>query len=164
MYFNDTMSGSMSGLGAHLTARLETESVYFLRQAHTLQQKEGKVTGKFGAVQLVLYAHGNKRRVIDVINDDGRWKFGSSGKPLPFEDTRRYEVRDKKDCFTPATFAYLAELKSWPFDDGFFRIPTNNTRPRAWNWSCATRNYEKNSRPCRWPRHERYSALSIRVA
>ncbi len=123
VYLNDTMSGGMRALSAYLTARLETESVYFMCQANTLQRKAGKVTGKFGSVKLVLYALGYKKRVIEVINDDGRWKFGSYGEPLPFEDTRRYALGDKQERFTPALLiAYMAELRLRPFDDGFFKV------------------------------------------
>ena len=113
----------MRALSAYLTSRLKTESVYFICQANTVQRKAGKVTGKFGAVKLVMYARGNKKRVIEVINDAGRWKFGSSGKPLPFEDRQRYKVRDTQERFTPAMLiAYLAELKLQPFDDTFFKV------------------------------------------
>jgi hypothetical protein len=113
----------MRGFSAWLTESLETESVYFLCQANTLRRQTGKITGKFGAVKLVLYAHGDKKRVIEVINDDARWKFGSYGEPLPFEDTRRYKLPDKRQRFTPAVLiAYLTELKLQPFDDAFFTI------------------------------------------
>jgi hypothetical protein len=123
VYLNDTMSGGMRGLGTYLTDSLETESVYFLCQANTLQSKARKVIGKFGAVKLVLYSRGDKRRVIEVINDGGRWTFGSDGEPLPFEDTRRYKLHNTPERFTPAMLiAYLARLKLRPFDDAFFKV------------------------------------------
>jgi hypothetical protein len=123
VYLNDTRSGGMRALSAYLTTRLKTESVYFMCQANTVQRKAGKVTGKFGAIKLVMYNRGNKKRIIEVINDVGRWKFGSSGKPLRFEDTQRYKLRDTQERFTPAMLiAYLTELKLRPFDDAFFKV------------------------------------------
>ena len=40
------------------------------------------------------------RRTIFAARD-GRWRFGSTGTPFPFEDTRRYAARRVRDRFTP---------------------------------------------------------------
>lgn len=42
----------------------------------------------------------NERRTIQAAKD-GRWTFGSSGTPYPFEDVSRYEAKRIRDRFTP---------------------------------------------------------------
>lgn len=42
----------------------------------------------------------NYRRTIYAARD-GRWTFGSTGEPYPFEDVSRYEARNIRERFTP---------------------------------------------------------------
>ena len=42
----------------------------------------------------------NIERSIYCTNDGGKWKFGSSGIPYPFEDQSKYEMPSIKDRFT----------------------------------------------------------------
>ena len=39
------------------------------------------------------------RRNLAVVNDGGRWIFDNSGKPYPFEQQHRYNLRLKRDRF-----------------------------------------------------------------
>lgn len=48
----------------------------------------------------------NHRRTIYAAQD-GRWVFGSTGEPYPFEDVSRYEAKWVRDRFTPD---FLADL------------------------------------------------------
>lgn len=50
--------------------------------------------------------------------DTGRWGFGQSGEPLPFEDTSAYTARRPRDRFgQQALIAYAAVLGLRPFDE-----------------------------------------------
>lgn len=44
-------------------------------------------------------------RTLYVSNDGGRWVFGQSGAPYPFEQTARYAERRKRDRFPPELLA-----------------------------------------------------------
>lgn len=54
-------------------------------EAYESQERGGNVT--------------NHRRTVFAARD-GRWKFGSTGEPYPFEDVCRYEARRIRDRFT----------------------------------------------------------------
>ncbi len=70
----------------------------------------GQVT-QYRATILEYYANGIERRHVFVANDGGKWKFGESGEPFPFENTEVYKVRSIKDRFTNAMLLeYLKKL------------------------------------------------------
>lgn len=62
-------------------------------------------SGTYGAFSFRLYGpklidYSNTLRVIDLINDGGRWDFSLSGEPLDFEDENRYKAKKLRDRFT----------------------------------------------------------------
>jgi len=61
---------------------------------------------RFGAVMLVIYGPEptdwlNRVRLIQLINDGGRWTFDLAGEVQPFEEVEAYGARLKRDRFTP---------------------------------------------------------------
>ena len=66
---------------------------------------------QYRATILEYYSKGVEQRHIFVANDGGKWTFGESGTPFPFEDTAVYKVRAIKNRFTNVMLlGYLKEL------------------------------------------------------
>ncbi|WNG43884.1 hypothetical protein F0U60_07085 [Archangium minus] len=68
---------------------------------HTLRQDKGR----YGTVIFELYGPQqtdwlNYLRTIYAMNDGGRWVFGQSGEPFPFEKLEQYQARKVRDRFT----------------------------------------------------------------
>lgn len=88
--------------------------------------KNGK--GRLGGVILELYERPNPilniRRSIALVNEGNRrdkWRFESSGEPLPFEHTVRYEAKKNVDRFTPEMLGeYLMALGINAFSEEFY--------------------------------------------
>jgi len=57
----------------------------------------------------------NYRRAIYAARD-GKWTFGSTGDPYPFEDVTRYEAKSIRDRFTPAHLDSLLSGLGAPLD------------------------------------------------
>jgi len=89
---------------------------------HTLRKDKGR----YGAVMLEVYGPHktdwlNNLRTLYVANDGGRWVFGQSGEPFPFEKLERYEARRVRDRFTfDMLKEYLHHLGLAPFEEGFY--------------------------------------------
>jgi len=68
------------------------------------------------------------RRIRCALSDSGKsWEFESCGKPLPFEDVKRYSVKSKRDRFTRALLIeYLRKLGARPFEESFYRVDASN--------------------------------------
>jgi len=63
------------------------------------------------------------RRSIFAMNDGGRWAFGQSGEPYPFENLSAYEKPRKRDRFTrDLLLEYVAHFGIRPFGDDFFVV------------------------------------------
>ena len=63
------------------------------------------------------------RRTVYASKDGGRWVFGQSGDPFPFEDTDRYSQRIKRKRFNRNILEeYLSNFGVFPFDDNFFQV------------------------------------------
>ncbi|MCG8589049.1 MAG: hypothetical protein MJE66_07130 [Proteobacteria bacterium] len=61
------------------------------------------------------------RRTLYCAKDGGRWKFGATGEPLPFEDVARYEARRVRDRFPPElALDYLRALGIEMADESFY--------------------------------------------
>lgn len=62
--------------------------------------------GQWGGVQFCTFAPGkdasvpNNERTVYLVNDCGRWEFGASGPPYPFEETDRYKAKRIRDRFS----------------------------------------------------------------
>lgn len=71
---------------------------------------------------------GFHRTLYACRNDSGRWEFGQSGEPFPFEDLSQYARRKIRDRFNDDLFAqYLRAFGLEVFDPGFFVV--NENRP-----------------------------------
>ncbi|WP_224372651.1 hypothetical protein [Hyalangium versicolor] len=63
----------------------------------------------------------NYLRTLYAMNDGGRWVFGQSGEPFPFENLERYQVRRIRDRFTfDMLKEYLLHLGLSPFQEEFY--------------------------------------------
>jgi hypothetical protein len=89
---------------------------------HTLRKDKGR----YGAVMFELYGPRqthwlNHVRTIYASNDGGRWVFGQSGEPFPFEKLERYQARKVRDRFTfDMLEEYLHHLGLSPFQEDFY--------------------------------------------
>jgi hypothetical protein len=89
---------------------------------HTLRKDKGR----YGAVMLEVYGphqtHArNYLRTLYVANDGGRWVFGQSGEPFPFEKVEQYQAQRARDRFTfDMLKQYLSNLGLAPFDQDFY--------------------------------------------
>ncbi|HZH76450.1 MAG TPA: hypothetical protein VEY88_10470 [Archangium sp.] len=85
-----------------------------------------KDKGRYGVVALELYGPRqtdwlNYLRTLYAMNDGGRWVFGQSGEPLPFEKLERYQARKVRDRFTFEMLEeYLHHLGLSPFQEDFY--------------------------------------------
>ena len=87
-------------------------------------------SGRYGGLALELYGPSPPAdefghiRSIDLINDGGRWSFGVSGDPLPFEREEAYHARRKTDRFSLDLLAeYLEHLGVHAFDASWYMPP-----------------------------------------
>ncbi|HLM44595.1 MAG TPA: hypothetical protein VK458_12045, partial [Myxococcaceae bacterium] len=89
---------------------------------HTLR----KDRGRYGAVMWEVYGPRetdwlNYLRTLYAANDGGRWVFGQSGEPFPFEKLERYQARKVRDRFTfDMLKEYLHHLGLSPFQEDFY--------------------------------------------
>jgi len=89
---------------------------------HTLRENKGR----YGIVVLEVYGPRqtdwlNRLRTIYVANDGGRWVFGQSGEPFPFEKVEQYQARRLRDRFTfDMLEEYLRHLGLRPFEEDFY--------------------------------------------
>jgi hypothetical protein len=85
-----------------------------------------KDKGRYGIVALEVYGPRqtdwlNYVRTLYAMNDGGRWVFGQSGEPFPFEKQEQYQSRRVKDRFTFGMLKeYLHHLGLSPFDEDFY--------------------------------------------
>lgn len=85
-----------------------------------------KGQGRYGAVMLEVYGPHrthwlNHLRTIHASNEGGRWVFGQSGEPFPFEKLERYQERRVRDRFTfDMLKEYLSHLGLAPFEESFY--------------------------------------------
>jgi hypothetical protein len=85
-----------------------------------------KDKGRYGVVVLEVYGPQqtdwlNIVRDVYVANDGGRWVFGQSGAPFPFEQVEQYQARRVRDRFTfDMLKEYLRHLSLSPFEEDFY--------------------------------------------
>jgi hypothetical protein len=85
-----------------------------------------KGKGRYGIVALEVYGPRqtewrNILRTIYAANDGGRWVFGQSGQPFPFEQLEQYQARRVRDRFTfDMLEEYLHHLGLSPFEEDFY--------------------------------------------
>ena len=107
--------------------------IYYFSAEHTIKKigkkkKEGRdlYVGHWGGHALYIFDQGKPfepDRVISCIKENGGWKFDQFGKPLPFEDTRRYTLPRKQDRFDAQLLRdYLKAMGLYPYEAAFFRV------------------------------------------
>ncbi|MFL5358214.1 hypothetical protein [Archangium sp.] len=85
-----------------------------------------KDKGRYGIVALEVYGPRqtdwlNYLRTVYAMNDGGRWDFGQSGEPFPFEKLEQYQARRVRDRFTfDMLKEYLRHLGLSPFEEDFY--------------------------------------------
>lgn len=113
-----------------LAVKLNCPTMRVVYVPNTMPSKITKDTrGEYGATILEEYSakeFNTYRRTIYAVNDGGKWEFGQSGEPYPFEDLSLYTARKVRDRFTLETLIeYLAKLDLFPFDRNWFLPPDN---------------------------------------
>ncbi|HEX8439882.1 hypothetical protein [Archangium sp.] len=105
-----------------MARRLGCRGMRVVAVPHTL--REGR--GRYGAVMFELYGPRqtdwlNYLRTLHAMNDGGRWVFGQSGEPFPFEKLEQYQARKVRDRFTFGLLGeYLLHLGLSPFQEDFY--------------------------------------------
>jgi len=99
---------------------------------HTLRKHGG---GRYGGVMLDVFGPEQPGKILNYVrsiyvsNDGGRWVFGHSGEPFPFEQVERYQARRVRDRFTFEMLKdYLRHLGLSPFEEDFY-LPSGSS---AW--------------------------------
>jgi hypothetical protein len=124
---------------SYLSERLGCTGVRAAADRHTMPRDE-RGPGQYGSVQLDVWGPDGTPplmyvRSIYAANDGGRWVFGQSGTPYPFEETERYRARRIRDRFTFAMLRrYLGSLGLRAFDRDFYMPEGEATlveRPRS---------------------------------
>ncbi len=116
----------------YMAERLSIRGLRVVAVPHTLRKDGG---GRYGAVMLDVFGPRqpgkslNYVRSIYASNDGGRWVFGHSGEPFPFEQVELYQARRVRDRFTFEMLKdYLRHLGLAPFEEDFY-LPEGS---RAW--------------------------------
>lgn len=117
VYDNDRMGSEPHSLTAALHRQFGFETIEIVSIPHTITPD--RMRGKYGRVAFV-YHHATGERWVRAMND-GRWRFGTVGDPLPFEDLQAYQRPRHQDRFTHRMLVdYLAALDLHPFDVDFY--------------------------------------------
>jgi hypothetical protein len=94
---------------------------------HTLRKHGG---GRYGGVMLDVFGPEQPGEILNYVrsiyaaNDGGRWVFGHSGEPFPFEQVEQYQARRVRDRFTFEMLKdYLRHLGLAPFEEDFYLPP-----------------------------------------
>lgn len=110
LYFDNGINGTDAGPPSVLSSRLSVDAIRVVMADEAVNPASGQVT-QYRVTILECYVNGIERRHVFVANDGGKWKFGESGEPFPFENTEMYKVRSVKDRFTNAMLLeYLGKL------------------------------------------------------
>jgi len=106
-----------------LAGKLKCKGLRVVAVPHTMPAEVAKETqGEYGASILEVYDDtGNASRTIYAANDGGKWEFGQSGVPLPFEVLDVYRARRIQDRFNHERMdMYLREMGLRAFDETFY--------------------------------------------
>ena len=116
---------------ASMARRLSIRCLRVVAVPHTLRGNQGR----YGAVMLDVFGPKQPGEILNYVrsiyaaNDGGRWVFGHSGEPFPFEKLEQYQARRVRDRFTFEMLKdYLRHLGLAPFEEDFYMPPGS----RAW--------------------------------
>jgi hypothetical protein len=127
-YFDNGINGGdPSSFVGYMAQRLKCRGLAVTCVPETLNSKDKKAKGTYGAVRFELYAAEprewlNHERTITAMNDGGRWIFEVTGTVQPFEKVELYKAKRVKDRFTAETLEdYCQALGVRLFDPDFYR-------------------------------------------
>jgi hypothetical protein len=110
-----------------MARRLSIRCLRVVAVPHTLHKHGG---GRYGAVMLDVFGPEQPGKILNYLrtlyaaNDGGRWVFGQSGEPFPFEQVEQYQARRVSDRFTFEMLKdYLRHLGLAPFEEDFYLPP-----------------------------------------
>lgn len=128
-YVDNSLGGTDAASAmSYMAQALGCRGMRVVAVPHTLRKDKGR----YGAVMLELYGPQqtdwlNYMRTLYVSNDGGRWVFGQSGTPLPFEKLEPYQARKVRDRFTfDMLKEYLQHLGLSPFQENFYLPPSSS--------------------------------------
>ena len=114
-----------------MAGKLSIRCLRVVAVPHTLRGDKGR----YGAVMLDVFGPEQPGKILNYVrtlyaaNDGGRWVFGQSGEPFPFEQVEKYQERRVRDRFTFEMLRdYLHHLGLSPFEEDFYMPPGS----RAW--------------------------------
>ncbi|MFL5345037.1 MAG: hypothetical protein ACJ8AT_09590 [Hyalangium sp.] len=131
-YVNSVWTGTdaASPMGT-MARRLSIRCLRVVAVPHTLRGDKGR----YGGVMLDVFGPDQPEKILNYVrsiyaaNDGGRWVFGHSGEPFPFEQVEQYQARRVRDRFTFEMLKdYLRHLGLAPFEEDFYLPPGS----RAW--------------------------------
>jgi hypothetical protein len=101
--------------------------IYYYSLEHSLKTiAPGERIGHMGGYAFWVFDSGkpyDPDRTLTSIRGDKRWEFEQSGDPLPFEDTKRYNLPKPLDRFNKQVMIqYFAALGLFPFDVSFYEV------------------------------------------
>lgn len=127
-YFDNGPQGTdAAGLVNVLAQKLNCRGIRAVLVPNTMPSKPSKEAhGRYGATMLEVYGSDRKPiRIIYAANDGGKWVFGESGVPFPFEEMAKYNEKKIRDKFTGEMLCgYLKNLGISAFDETFY-APSN---------------------------------------
>jgi hypothetical protein len=110
-----------------MARRLSIRGLRVVAVPHTRRKNQGV---RYGAVMLDMFGPEQPGKILNYVrsiyaaNDGGRWVFGHSGEPFPFEQVEQYQARRMRDRFTFEMLKdYLRHLGLAPFEEDFYLPP-----------------------------------------
>jgi hypothetical protein len=132
-YFDNLYRGTDStSTLAVLTKQLRCRGVRSVAIPNTIRKVGYKWKGRYGATVFQVYGPNktewlNCQRLLQVINDGGKWVFDNIGKPFPFENTFRYRTWPTQQKFSVELLAaYLQNFGIDAFNQDYY-MPSGNT-------------------------------------
>ena len=125
-YFDNSRTGTNSATTMPVLAeRLGCEAIRVVMVPPPPSPQPGSAGFRYEATILECYdARGATHRSVYTANDGGKWKFGQSGEPYPFEEVEAYSVKRVSNRFTPEMLGrYLGHLGVRPFDENWYLSP-----------------------------------------
>jgi hypothetical protein len=126
-YFDNLYRGTDStSTLAVLTARLSCTAIRSAAVPNTIHRTGTTLKGRYGAVIFEVYGSNqtegpHRRRLVQVINDGGKWIFDSLGTPFSFESIVKYRLWPIRNRFTVEMLAaYLENFGVDAFNQAYY--------------------------------------------
>jgi len=123
VFNNAWRSQGLFSMARALTITTKVEDIFFRAQPNTIHKGNDRLRGQYGAYQLIRVADGQIVRLIELVNDGGRWSFATRGEPFSFEDTNQYHAPKKVNRLTEELLKkYLTAMNMFPFREEFYTV------------------------------------------